>query len=561
MKITYILQLALLCFVSISAFGQSSYVTYDYGAYSPKGSSGAYYENVSFQYGVQPYNISSERQQEYDRVAIIVRPSPTRVFKFKYNGTIYDIADVCSDIFHHTGGSGFDMFGKFTMSISVYGAGTKNLTFDGGGSGGNDEVIIPLNRIYKQEEFDKIKVTSIQLVDIQPLQSSIEQIKRCLERKEKNKKAEQEQKLAEQKAKKEAEEREKEHQRSSSNNYSNSHSTNSTYSSTSSNRSSSQTQQQRQQALNEQQQKKTYDNNMKKYNSINESINKVNQAQQKFHNQMDQWRDQYKAQSDAEDAKWEQEKLQKQLEEEREEQERLEEERRKQEEENRKREAKADYNRRHSSELSRKREIIKTRERLLSGNEWELSPTFNLISENGESIFLFFVEVDKDYRNLDDYSDFNYNNPRISISILNNPGIVISPIIEIKPRNNGEYPFPEDIISKLKKDYPSKNSFRNFYKFHNWITDKEELEKTYNSFLNRARSTDFAITFHENKVNLQDENSGYWSKDSATPKNKTINYWDKNTDKKKTTTQSKDYWGEPAKKPAKKEAKKPDYWN
>lgn len=530
----------LMCFINISAFGQfsDSYVTYNYGAYSPKGSSGAYYENVSFQYRVQPYNISSDRQQEYDRVAIIVKPSPTKVFKFKYNGMIYDIADVCSDIFHHTGGSGFDMFGKFTMSISVYGAGTKNLTFDGS-SGGNDEVIIPLNRIYKQGEYDQIKVTSIKLIDIQPLQASIDQIKRCLDRKEKKKKTEQEQKLAEQKAKKETEEREKEQQRSSSNNYSNNNSTNSSYSSTN-NRSSGQTQ------------RNPYDDFRNGMNKMNNSINKIDQAQQNFHNQIDQQFAPYRAQMEADNAKWEQEKLQKQLDDKQKEQERIEKERRKAE-------AEADYNRRYSAELSRKRDIIRTRERLLDGNEWGLSPTFSLIAKNQEPLYLFFIEVEGGYRDLNDHSSYSYGNPRIIISISNNPGIVISPIIEIKPRNNGEYPFPEDIASKLKKDYPSEYSHSHLYRFHNWTMDREEVEQAYNSFLNSAKNTDFSVEILENKKALQDENSEYWGKGAETTKESTIQYWDKNTDKK-TTTQSKDYWGEPVKKPAKEESTKPDYW-
>ena len=288
-------------------------------------------------------------------------------------------------------------------------------------------------------------------------------------------------------------------------------------------------------------------------NKMNNSINKIDQAQQKFHNQIDQQFSQYKAQREANDAKWEQERLQKQLDDERREQERIERERRRAEE-------KEDYNRRYSAELGRKREIIKKRERLLDGNEWGLSQTYSLLATNQESLYLFFIEVKGDYSDLKDYSEFSYGNPRIIVSISNNPRIVISPIIEIKPRNNGEYPFPDDIISKLKKDYPAEYGYNHIYRFHDWSMNREEIEQAYNSFLNRARNTDFSVTILEQKKTLQDENSEYWGNESKSTKEGTIQYWNTNSNTKKATSQSKDYWGEPTKKITQQEKPKPNYW-
>ena len=384
---------------------------------------------------------------------------------------------------------------------------------------------------------ENVKVVELLISDFKSeINTILRQAKKEKEDKEKLEKQQQEQKLAEQKAKRDAEEREareKEQQRFTSSSYSNNNSSSSSHSSTN-NSSSGQKKQQN-----------PYEDYRNGINEMNKSIDKVNQAQQNFHNQIDQQRAQYKAQREAEDARWEQEKLQKQLEEERVEQERLEEENRKREEENRKRAAEADYNRRYSAELSRKREIIKARKLLFEGDEWKLSPTFSLIAKNQEPLYLFFVEVDDDYYKLSDNSGFLAYN--IQITINENPKMKISPLIEIKPRSNGEYLLSEEIITKIKKEF-SLTAGGKIYEFHNWAKNKNECEANYSSFIERAKATDFTLNFIE-YTPKQEGNSEYWDKTTQKP-----------STQQKTQTHTKDYWNSGSAPQKKQKTSNEDYW-
>jgi len=102
--------------------GQNAYdskqTIYDYGAYIPTGSTGSYFETLHFKYKHTGVSVSSENQQEYDKVLIVVRAFPGEVNKYKYNGKTYVIQEICGT---HIG-VGF--LNKFTMSITITGAGS-----------------------------------------------------------------------------------------------------------------------------------------------------------------------------------------------------------------------------------------------------------------------------------------------------------------------------------------------------------------------------------------------------------------------------------------------------
>ncbi len=161
----------LCCLMTVTAFGQSAdiqkTVKYPVGTYTPKGDFGAYLEGVTVGLYLVPGRAPNNEGSGtlYNKVDLQVKVWTDPVKKYKYNGKTY--TDLC--------GTSFKGYSKVKIQVAIAGVGTKTITI-----ADNDAIDFPLNRLYKDEELNQIKVTSFKLIEMLPKESERKDVAHCV---------------------------------------------------------------------------------------------------------------------------------------------------------------------------------------------------------------------------------------------------------------------------------------------------------------------------------------------------------------------------------------------
>lgn len=260
MKINYLIKTlaVLLCFAGSVAFGQSAdnpqTVKYPVGAYTPKGDFGAYLEGVTVGLYLVPGSAPNNEGSGtlYNEVDLQVKVWTDPVKKYKYNGKTY--TDLCA--------TSFKGYSKVKIQVAIAGVGTKTITI-----ADNDAIDFPLNRLYKDEELNQIKVTSFKLIEMLPKESERKDVAHCVGKQSK------------QAAK---------NDNASGSNGAGDKADDAEQSSSSESSQTSGSSTERGSAANQPRQQGNHAENIRKYNAINRDIANVDKAHNEFNNVVDQ---------------------------------------------------------------------------------------------------------------------------------------------------------------------------------------------------------------------------------------------------------------------------------
>jgi len=148
-----------------------------------------------------------------------------------------------------------------------------------------------------------------------------------------------------------------------------------------------------------------------------------------------------------------------------------------------------------------KKNILNQRDRFLY-TKIELTPTYDLFSDDNLPIYIFYVQTDNDYNKYNERISFP---DMIDININENAILYFSPIIAIYPNTSGEYPFIKEILSDIEtKLVDSKNGK---YKIYNWSKNFDEIQTIYNQESQSAIQNYFNVVLpDETLINLSKMN-------------------------------------------------------
>jgi hypothetical protein len=219
----------------------------------------------------------------------------------------------------------------------------------------------------------------------------------------------------------------------------------------------------------------------------------------------------------------------------------------------------------------RQKAIIQAREDFAK-EKITYTKTFDKFAKNGEPIYLFYTETNKNYNSYKENISFPN---KVEIDIEDYAELKLSPVIAIYPNSSGEYPYLKDLLSQLKSKYFKKSN--SYYKIYNWKRTLPEIQKLYEVVSEKALKANFNpimpsgesfVNFNmSEKVNETD--GAYWnSEQSLFNKNETSDYW--SASKAKDTVaginENQDYWSTQLEEKSDsltipRVEKKPDYWS
>lgn len=194
-----------------------------------------------------------------------------------------------------------------------------------------------------------------------------------------------------------------------------------------------------------------------------------------------------------------------------------------------------------------KEDIINSRKSFIQ-EEIEVARTYNYFAKNKETIFIFYVTAQENY---DSYNEEIVFPDKISIDINESAELYFSPILEIHPNSNGEYPYLKDIKYKISENFIAED--RKLLKIYNWSNSLEDAQRAYNRESKKAVSSNFQPIFPEKSIadfnKIPDLTAKYWTKPngeiSTMADKQKINYWLTKPDtlvQKKIDSLKIDYW-------------------
>nr|WP_321237639.1 hypothetical protein [uncultured Psychroserpens sp.] len=176
------------------------------------------------------------------------------------------------------------------------------------------------------------------------------------------------------------------------------------------------------------------------------------------------------------------------------------------------------------------KKIINARKSFL--NQVKLKSTLDEDGTGFHPLYIYFAYVPKNY----DYYYENVSYPStLEFKINQNIDVKFSPVFGFFPYPNGQYPFINDIKSKLLLEHfgeKARDYDIIFFQWENSVENivsslKENLKKAVNEsyFKNAIPSSSTEIVFLNNKVTI-DQSKNYWTgKKTQQTKTKRKNYW------------------------------------
>ncbi|MCG9970787.1 hypothetical protein [Christiangramia crocea] len=195
-----------------------------------------------------------------------------------------------------------------------------------------------------------------------------------------------------------------------------------------------------------------------------------------------------------------------------------------------------------------KKAIIRSRENFLN-SDISYTKTYDKFAKNGEPIYLFFTETNKNYNSYKENVSFPNT---MEITIEDKVELRFSPIIAIYPNSSGEYPYLKDLFAQLETEYFKKST--SHYKLYNWRGTLPEIQKLYSAVSEKALKSNFIpkipsgeLLVEFNKSQNSESDDAYWANEQPiSPKTSGDDYWSSDTKDQESVS---------------KQPQKPNYWS